>query len=64
MVVRRLIFSLAALTWVGAQAQTPGGPPAVGVVRASREAITQTSEFIGRIQAVDRVSLTARSEMR
>jgi membrane fusion protein (multidrug efflux system) len=60
MIVRRLSLPLAALTWVAAQAQTPGGPPAVGVVRAAREAITQTSEFIGRIQAVDRVSLTAR----
>ena len=60
MTVRRLSLSLAALVWGAAQAQTPPGPPAVGVVRATREAITQTSEFIGRIQAVDRVSLTAR----
>jgi membrane fusion protein (multidrug efflux system) len=60
MTVRRLSLPLAALIWGAAQAQTPPGPPAVGVVRATREAITQTSEFIGRIQAVDRVSLTAR----
>jgi membrane fusion protein, multidrug efflux system len=39
----------------------PGGPPpAVGVVRAEKKAITETSEFIGRVQAVDRVDLTAR----
>lgn len=38
----------------------PGGPPAVGVVRVEKKAITETSEFIGRIQAVDRVDLTAR----
>jgi membrane fusion protein (multidrug efflux system) len=38
----------------------PGGPPAVGVVRVERQQITQTDEFIGRIQAVGRVSLLAR----
>ena len=41
-------------------AQTPSGPPSVGVVRAEQTAITETSEFIGRIQAIDRVALTAR----
>jgi len=38
----------------------PGVPPAVGVVRAERQQITQTDEFIGRIQAVGRVALVAR----
>src|SRR5207245_5064684 len=38
----------------------PGGPPAVGVVRAERQQITETDEFIGRIQAVGRVALVAR----
>jgi membrane fusion protein (multidrug efflux system) len=38
----------------------PGAPPAVGVVRAERQQITQTDEFIGRIQAVSRVALVAR----
>jgi membrane fusion protein (multidrug efflux system) len=38
----------------------PGGPPAVGVMRVERQQITQTDEFIGRIQAVGRVSLVAR----
>jgi membrane fusion protein (multidrug efflux system) len=61
MTLRRLAALLAAFAWFGAaQAQMPGGPPAVGVVRATREAVTETSEFIGRIQAVDRVALTAR----
>jgi len=36
------------------------GPPAVGVVRAERQQITQTDEFIGRIQAIGRVALVAR----
>src|SRR6266566_5152190 len=55
-----LLFILAVLP-VGAEAQpAPGGPPAVGVVRAERQQITQTDEFIGRIQAVGRVALVAR----
>src|SRR5689334_1149405 len=44
----------------GATAQQPPGPPAVGVVRAERQQITQTDEFVGRVQAVGRVSLVAR----
>ncbi|HEY4040811.1 MAG TPA: efflux RND transporter periplasmic adaptor subunit [Rhodopila sp.] len=43
-----------------AHAQMPSGPPSVGVVRAQQTAITETSEFIGRVQAIDRVALTAR----
>jgi membrane fusion protein, multidrug efflux system len=38
----------------------PGSPPAVGVVRAERQQITQSDEFVGRIQAVGRVALVAR----
>ena len=50
-----------ALLSVEAKAQpAPGAPPAVGVVRVERQQITQTDEFIGRIQAVGRVSLVAR----
>jgi membrane fusion protein, multidrug efflux system len=63
MIVRRFAALLAALFLIGigsAQAQAPGGPPAVGVVRAEKQAVTETSEFTGRIQAVDRVALTAR----
>ena len=44
-----------------AAAQAPGaGPPAVGVVRAEPQQITQSDEFIGRIQAVNRVAIVAR----
>jgi membrane fusion protein (multidrug efflux system) len=50
-----------ALLSVQAQAQpAPGGSPAVGVVRAERQQMTQSDEFIGRIQAVSRVALVAR----
>jgi membrane fusion protein (multidrug efflux system) len=46
---------------LAARAQpAPGGPPAVGVVRAERQQITQTNEFVGRIQSIGRVSLVAR----
>lgn len=43
-----------------ARAQAPGGPPAVGVTTVQPMPVTETSEFIGRIQAIGRVSLTAR----
>ena len=54
--------ALAALSFAGpaANAQMPSGPPSVGVVRAEQTAITETSEFVGRVQAIERVSLTAR----
>ncbi|HVZ08973.1 efflux RND transporter periplasmic adaptor subunit [Rhodopila sp.] len=51
---------LLASSTVSAFAQTGGGPPSVGVVRAEPTAITETAEFVGRIQSVDRVALTAR----
>jgi membrane fusion protein (multidrug efflux system) len=41
-------------------AQAPGGPPAVGVVTVQPASITETSEFVGRVQAIQRVALTAR----
>jgi membrane fusion protein (multidrug efflux system) len=44
----------------GALAQQPAQAPAVGVVAALRKPITQSSEYIGRIQAKDRVNVVAR----
>ncbi len=38
----------------------PAGPPAVGVVKAQKLAITETNDFVGRIQAINRVDLVAR----
>src|ERR1700738_4937696 len=50
-----------ALLSAGATAQPAGGePPAVVVVSAEREQITQSDEFVGRVQAVNRVALVAR----
>lgn len=38
----------------------PAGPPAVGVIEATRRPITETSEFLGRIEAINRVNVVAR----
>lgn len=53
-------FALLLAATSTAFAQMPSGPPSVGVVRAQQTAVTETSEFVGRVQAIDRVSLTAR----
>ena len=63
MAFKKLVLLLLALTVLsaGAKAQpAPGGPPAVGVVRAEKQQITQSNEFVGRIQSIGRVSLVAR----
>src|SRR5271167_3545023 len=49
-----------ALTTLATAQPAPVGPSAVGVVRVERQQITQTDEFIGRIQAVGRVAIVAR----
>lgn len=38
----------------------PGGPPAVGVQPVGHQAVTASSDYIGRIQAIDRVALVPR----
>ena len=58
-----MAFGLAALPFLlaaPALAQAPGGPPAVGVVTVEPASVTETSQFVGRVQAVQRVALTAR----
>ena len=58
---RLLLLPVLAVLPLAAEAQpAPAGPPAVGVVRAERQQITQTDEFIGRIQSIGRVALVAR----
>ncbi len=61
----RLVYAVLLITGAlvgAARAQPgPGGPPpAVGVAQVQRKPIVETSEFVGRIQAVDRVDLVAR----
>lgn len=61
--VDRQVLALIALLLapLSAAAQpAPAGPPAVGVVRAERQQMTETDEFIGRIQSIGRVALVAR----
>jgi hypothetical protein len=60
--VRYLLVALASgLLSAGAEAQPAArGPPAVGVARAQHQQITESDEFIGRIQAIGRVALVAR----
>lgn len=38
----------------------PGPPPAVGVARAEQRPVTESTDYVGRIQARDRVDITAR----
>ncbi|WP_135468908.1 efflux RND transporter periplasmic adaptor subunit [Crenalkalicoccus roseus] len=61
--MRRLLLalSLLLLSALPAGAQFgPQGPPAVGVVVAERKPVTESAEFIGRIEAVNRVEIRAR----
>ena len=64
---RSAVFALAVLTLFArpglaqneqAPAQPP--PPAVGVVEAAEKDVTPSAEFIGRVEAVERVDLRAR----
>ena len=44
-----------------AEAQpAPAAPPAVGVIEAIKRPITESSEFLGRIEAINRVNIVAR----
>jgi membrane fusion protein (multidrug efflux system) len=57
----RVVLALALLAGGNALAQQPGGaPPAVGVVAATRQPVTQSTDYIARIQATNRVNLVAR----
>lgn len=53
-----LLAFLASGSGAGQPAGTP--PPAVGVVAVTRQPVTRSSEFIGRIQATNRVDIVAR----
>lgn len=38
----------------------PAGPPAVGVQPVTRQAVTESSAYVGRVQAIERVDIVAR----
>ena len=56
--IRLLVLLL--LLSVPVFAQAPPGPPAVGVARVEERPVTESSEYVGRLQAMDRVDITAR----
>jgi membrane fusion protein (multidrug efflux system) len=59
--IRLLMTSAIVLGTTVAQAQAPAAaPPAVGVFEATKRPITETNEFLGRIEAPNRVSVVAR----
>ncbi len=43
-----------------ALAQVPGGPPVVGYTVAEKKPVTQVQDFIGRVEAVNKVNVIAR----
>jgi membrane fusion protein, multidrug efflux system len=58
------LLTAGAIAWGAAtvaRAQlAPAGPPAVGVIEATKRPVTETSEFLGRIEAPNRVNVVAR----
>lgn len=56
-----IAFALSIGTPAATRAQpAPSGPPAVGIVEATKRPIIETSEFLGRVEAVNRVNVVAR----
>ena len=54
-------FALSALAAGPAFAQGgPAGPPSVGVVKVEETPITESNQFIGRVQAIQKVAIVAR----
>ncbi|WP_454630614.1 efflux RND transporter periplasmic adaptor subunit [Bradyrhizobium cenepequi] len=43
-----------------AEAQQAAGPPAVGIIDAVKRPVTESNEFLGRIEATNRVNVVAR----
>ncbi len=63
--MRRIALAAGLLTSIAmvgpsAAQPAPAGPPSVGVVKAAEQPIVESSEFVGRIQSVNRVDLVAR----
>ena len=55
-----LVIAAGLPSLVQAQMGPGGPPPAVGVVEARRQPVTESNEFIGRVEAINRVELRAR----
>ena len=49
-----------AATAAGRAQPAPSGPPAVGVVEATKRPVTETNEYLGRVESPNRVNVVAR----
>jgi membrane fusion protein (multidrug efflux system) len=54
-----LVLALASANAAVAQGK-PGGPASVGVIKVAKRPVTESTEFIGRIEAVNKVDILAR----
>ncbi len=52
--------ALGMMPWAARAQRPPAGPPVVGVATVQSRPVTSTSQYIGRIQAIDSVALVAR----
>jgi membrane fusion protein (multidrug efflux system) len=58
---RAVVFGIITIIASPAEAQpAPAAPPAVGVIEAIKRPIIESSEFLGRIEATNRVNVVAR----
>jgi membrane fusion protein, multidrug efflux system len=57
LLVAAMLVTSASAAWAQ---MGPGGPPAVGVVKAALTPIYRTSQYIGRVQAISKITLRAR----
>jgi membrane fusion protein, multidrug efflux system len=57
---RTAIFALSLFVCCGGAAAQNAPPPAVSVLPVTSRQVTETGEFLGRIQAIDKVDLVAR----
>jgi len=56
-----MLLSLPALLPTRALAQFgPGGPPSVGIIAVQKRGVTESQQFVGRLQAIDKVDIVAR----
>jgi membrane fusion protein (multidrug efflux system) len=60
LIAAAIALLLPLLSAVPARAQFGGGPPAVGTAVARKQPVVETSEFVGRVQAIDKVDLVSR----
>ena len=56
----RQILAFAFLVLLAPAAHAQFGPATVGVVKVEKRPIVETNQFVGRVQAIDRVNLVAR----